>query len=145
MEYREGKIGRIFYLKFSDGDDFLAKLKKFAVAEKIKFAEVKILGAVKKTDVVVGPKNSDMPPEPLWMNIDTPKEIVGFGTIIWDEAEPVPHIHSLFSYNDKAFIGCIRKEMNVFIIIEAVVYEILGIKVQRKYNDKNGIKLAEFL
>ncbi len=143
MKYTEGKIGRIFILKFDHGDHFEDAIGQFCRDENVRVGHIQLLGAVKRSSVVVGPKNDNVPPEPKWHTVNEAKEVVGFGTILWDTEKPRVHLHTIFSRGEKAFIGCVRKETEVFLIVEAVVTEIENVSVSRVYDKKSGFCLMQ--
>ena len=53
MEYTKGTIGRVFLLKFKDGDILIDELNRFAKKEKIRAATLVFIGALKKGDLVM--------------------------------------------------------------------------------------------
>ncbi|MBU1864293.1 MAG: DUF296 domain-containing protein [Candidatus Omnitrophica bacterium] len=143
MKFTEGTIGRVFILKFDHGDDFQAEITNFCTEKNIRAGQVQFLGAIKKSNVVVGPKTPEIPPEPVWAEFDSPHEVVGYGTIFWKGDEPAVHMHTVFSYKDKAFLGCIRKETEVFIVIEAVIIEFSGVTITREKDPTTGLALMK--
>ncbi len=87
MQYSEGKIGRIWILRFDDGEELPQTIEEFANIRKIQCAIVFIIGGAKSGKLVVGPEKTDTPlPEKV---LKTPffsgREILGIGTIFKNE------------------------------------------------------------
>ena len=141
MQSAEGNISKVYFLKFEHGENFREKLISFVKAKLIKHGVINFIGALNNTNVVIGPIKDELPAEPVWKSIDSSCEVNGFGTIFWKGAEPVIHIHSIFSHGDRGFIGCLRNDANVFIVIEAIVTEISGVDIERKFDTQTGLDL----
>ena len=139
MKYQEGKIGRVYILKFDNGDDFKSEITHFCEEKDIKAGQIQFLGAIKKSNVVVGPQKSVIPPKPVWKDFDEAHEVVGYGTIAWGNDKPVVHLHTVFSRKDKAFIGCIRNMAEVYLIIEAVIIELADVDIKREIDQDLGV------
>lgn len=54
MEIQEKKLGRIFRLRFAQGEDFFAQISKFAHDKGIKEASLFIIGALEKGQMITG-------------------------------------------------------------------------------------------
>ena len=93
MKYSQGSFGRVFLLKFEDQDNLLEELKKVAVQEKIKVGTIMLLGGMRSAGVVTGPREAVIPPDPMWINFNDGREVLGFGTLFWKGDEPVIHLH----------------------------------------------------
>lgn len=145
MKYREGRLGRVFVLKFEHGEDFQKEVSDFCRKESVRCGQVQFLGAIKESEVVVGPRKPVIPPEPIWKKFNDGREVVGYGTIFWDENEPRVHLHGVFSRRDNSFIGCIRKKSEVYLIIEAVIIEITDVDIKRVYNEKLKLTVLEIM
>lgn len=144
MEYEQANLGRTFIMKFAHGEDFLAELKNIVKQKEIKAGTIQLLGALAKAGVVVGPKKDELPPAPIEKNIDHAHEIVGIGTIFWEESEPKIHIHTAAGHDKDVMVTCIRKDTEVFIVIEAIVQEYTGTSAKRKPDKKTGMSLLTF-
>ena len=131
MKYTKGTIGRVFLIKFSDKDIFLKEIEKFARKEKIKAATMIFLGALREGRLVTGPKKAVIPPEPNWVKFKDGWEVFGMGTIFTNKKGPQIHIHSSLGKKKKVFTGCIRKDSKVFLVIEAVVFELKGVQATK--------------
>ena len=145
MQYTKGGVKRIFVLKFNDGDVMIDEISKFAKIEKIKSAVFVFLGALKKGDIVTGPKKPVIPPEPNWKKFKNAWEAMGIGTIFTNSAGPQIHIHSSMAQKDKVLMGCVRKKSSVFLVIEMVVFELTGVKTSKDLDPKTGLNLLKIL
>jgi len=145
MKYCECNIGRVFVLKFDHEEDFKESIEQFINEYAIKAGQVQCIGAIQKSRVVVGPKDATMPPDPMWEQVSEPHEVLGIGTIAWVDGTPSVHVHSWFSREDKAFIGCVREKTDVFIVIEAIITEFTGVSFTRTLDERTGLKLLSFI
>lgn len=143
MNYQQGSLGRVFLIKFDDKDDLLEEIKNIAVKEKIKVGTIMLLGGIRSAGVVTGPKEAVIPPEPLWNHFNDGREVVGFGTLLWKEDEPVLHLHGAIGRGKETLTGCIRKDSSVYLVIEAVITEIIGINAYKALNEKTGLVVLE--
>ena len=144
MEYSQGKTGRVFLLRFDHGDDLLEEMKDLARKENIRAATISLLGAVSSGDIVTGPAEEKIPPEPNEMSFSGGWEAVGTGTIVWKEDSPHVHLHTSFGKGNDTLMGCLRKNGKVFITVEAVVAEIADVEVKRKKDENTSIYLLDF-
>ena len=99
MEYRKGTVGRVYSVRFDEGDIFLEELLDLIVKENIRCGWFHILGGLREADVVTGPKEPTMPPEPVWSQVRGSREVVGAGSIFWDENEPKIHLHAALGHH----------------------------------------------
>ncbi|MBU1912830.1 MAG: DUF296 domain-containing protein [Candidatus Omnitrophica bacterium] len=141
MEYTKGTIGRVFLIKFSDKDIFLKEIENFARKEKIKAAAMIFLGALREGNLVTGPKKTVIPPEPNWVKFKDGWEVFGIGTIFTNKKGPQIHIHSSLGKKKAVFTGCVRKDSRVFLVIEAVVFELKGVKAGKDIDPATGLNL----
>ena len=145
MKYTKGKIGRIFLVKFEDDDILTDKIAELARKEKIKAGVLVFLGALKKGKLVTGPKKPVIPPEPNWVSFKDGWEVMGIGTVFINSKGPQIHIHSAMGKKQKTLIGCVRKDSKVFFVIEAVLFELKGIKATKDIDPKTGLNLLKIL
>ncbi len=143
MKYQQGSFGRVFVLKFDDKDDLLAEIKSVAETEKIKAGTIMLLGGLRKAGIVAGPKEAVVPPDPMWVMTDDGREVLGFGTIFWRGNEPAIHLHGAVGRGKETITGCIRKESSVYLVVEAVITELLGIDGSRKLDEKTGLVVLD--
>lgn len=145
MEYTSGKIGRVFLLKFEDDDILVDSLDRFARKEGLKAATLVFLGALKKGDLVTGPKKPVIPPEPNWVSLKDAWEVMGVGTIFANRSGPQIHIHAAMGKKLNTLIGCVRKKSKVFLVIEAIVFELKGVKATKDIDPETGLNLLKIL
>ncbi|HTZ10775.1 MAG TPA: DUF296 domain-containing protein [Candidatus Margulisiibacteriota bacterium] len=145
MKYTKGKIGRVFLLKFDNEDLLLDELAAFARKEKLKAATMLFIGALKEVDLVTGPKKPVIPPEPNKVNFQKGWEVMGIGTIFANKSGPQIHIHSTMGKKLKTLTGCVRGKSTVFLVIEAVVLELEGVKASKDIDPKTGLNLLRIL
>jgi uncharacterized protein len=143
MQYTKGKLGRIFLLKLSDGDILLKELDKFSRKERVKSAVMVFLGALKSGKLVTGPKNPVIPPEPNWKNFKDGWEAMGIGTIFTNKSGPQIHIHTSMGKKDKTMTGCVRLDSRVFLVIEAIVFELTGVNASKEIDPRTGLNLLK--
>lgn len=143
MKYVSGRTGRTIVAKMENDEDLLSGLAQIAKKEKIKAGIVFLLGAIKKGRMVCGPVNQKMPPLPFWVDFPGPSEMAGIGTIFWEKGKPKIHLHTALGRGKKTFVGCLRSNIGVSIITEAVIIELKGIKAERKFDKKTGLTLLD--
>lgn len=141
MEYRTGKTGRIIVARFRDGDDVLGGLAEIASRENIRAASFSLVGGMKKGRFVVGPESEEMPPVPVWRELSESHEAVGFGTIFWHGNQPKVHFHGAYGKHDSVKAGCLREGSEAFLVLEAVVTEILDVDAVREMDPVSGMVL----
>jgi len=120
-------------------------VKGLAKKEKIRTGVIVFIGALRKGRVVTGPKRPKIPPKPHWESFKDAWEVVGVGTIFKGQKGPEIHIHGALGKGRKALSGCIRKNSMVFLLIEAVIFELKGIKARKELDPKTGLNLLRFL
>ena len=145
MHYTGAKLGRIFLMKFDHGDVFVDTLDAFARKERLKAAALVFIGAFKKGDLVTGPKKPVIPPEPNWVRFDGAWEVMGIGTIFTNKKGPQIHIHTAMGKKMRTLTGCVRKKSEVFLVIEAVVFELKDVKATKDIDPKTGLNLLRIL
>jgi len=143
MRYQAGSIGRVFVARFDDGEDFLAAISGLARKENIRAGVFHLVGGAKKGRIVVGPKGDEMPPEPMWQEIEGNNEIMGIGTIFWTDSEPKAHLHMAVGRGDKVRVGCLRHDARTFLVLEAIVMEITGVEAKRELDPASGLALLK--
>lgn len=141
MEYQTGKPGRIVVARFSDGDDIIAGLVEIARTENIRAASFSLVGGMKKGRYVVGPETEEMPPVPVWRDLQESHEALAFGTIFWQGDQPRVHLHGAYGKKDSVKAGCLREGSETFLVLEAVVTEILDVCARRELDPASGMVL----
>jgi uncharacterized protein len=145
MEYTPGSIGRIFLCKFQDDDIVIQELNRLARKEKIKTAVIHFIGALKKGHLVTGPKKPVIPPEPNWRTFRDGWEVMGTATIFTNKSGPQVHVHATMGKKDKMMTGCVRKDSKVFLVLEAVVFELKNVKATKDIDPETGLNLLQIL
>ena len=145
MKADEGKIGRIFVIRLEDGDMLPDCLEEFAEKKKVKNGFVLLVGDIGKGQIVVGPRDSDkMPPEPMLLPIDGAHEVVAVGTLAPDENNRVVlHVHGALGRAGQTKTGCLRPGVSTWLVIEAILYEIIGVNARRILDKNSGFSLLE--
>jgi len=143
MKYQIGKTGRVVIARFEDQEDILGNINTIAKKEEIKSATFFLLGGIRQGKVVVGPEKDELPPTPVWRDLKESHEVLGIGTIFWDETGPRIHFHGAFGKKDMVKVGCLREIAETFLVLEAVIIEIEGINAQRKFDPASGLTLLE--
>ncbi len=145
MRYTKGSIGRVFLLKFDDDDVLTKEVEKLARREKVKTAALVFLGALKKGDLATGPKKAVIPPEPNWTKFRDGWEVFGVGSVLTNRTGPQIHIHTAMGKAGRTLTGCVRKDTKVFLVIEAVLFEIKGAKATKEPDPLTGLNLLKIL
>ncbi len=141
MEYQTGKIGRVLVARLFDGEDVYGQIEGLAAKEKISAATVLMVGGLKSAKVVVGPKSPTGRIEPMYRSFDDAREIAAVGTIFPDESGPKLHLHAAIGRGDEVLAGCPRGGASVFCVLEATIFEILGVDARRVMDEQLGLKL----
>lgn len=143
MKYQIGKTGRVVVARFEDKEDILRNISDVANKEDIRNAIFFLLGGIRQGRVVVGPEKEDIPPTPVWSEIKESHEVLGLGTIFWDEEGPKIHFHGAFGKKDIVKVGCLRGISETFLVLEAVIIEVEGINASRKFDPSSGLTLLD--
>lgn len=141
MKYTKGTLGRVFLLKFENGDILLDKLSSFVKKERLQAATIIFIGALRQGTLVTGPKKPVIPPKPNEMNFKDGWEVMGIGTVFVNAKGPQIHIHSSMGKKNKVLTGCVRGKSKVFLVIEAVVFELKGLKATKAIDPQTGLNL----
>ena len=144
MDYRQGTTGRIFSIRFDDGDDFLEELLGIIRKENIRQGWFQVIGGLRQAEFVTGPKEPVMPPEPVWDSVDGARETLGTGTIFWDGEEPKIHLHAALGHHGQTTTACVRKGTKVYLILEVMLIEIAGIEADRPWYEMGGFNRLTF-
>ncbi len=145
MKYTKGTLGRVFVLKFDNKDDFRQELSRFALKEKVKTAAMVFIGALNDGQLVTGPKKPAIPPIPNKVKFKDGWEVMGIGTIFSNPKGPQIHIHSSMGKKLKVLTGCVRESSHVFLVIEAVVFELKGVQAVKDIDPKTGLNLLKII
>jgi len=145
MKASEGQPGRVFIIRLEDGDVIPGCIEKFAEEKRISVGQVIMIGGIGGGQVVVGPRQSnEMPPEPMLLPLDGAHEVAGLGVIAPDEkGKPVLHIHAALGRSGQTTTGCLRPGVTAWLVVEAIIFEIVGTNAARILDDKTGFELLE--
>ncbi len=141
MKYQGGNVGRVVVMRFEDGDEILGSLVDMVRKEDIRAGIAYLVGGVKDASIVVGPEKEELPPIPVWRQLGESFETVGMGTIFWYGDEPRIHFHGAYGKWDTVRAGCLRGQATTFIVMEAVILEILGVDAVRDLDPLSGMVL----
>ncbi|KAF5069806.1 PPC domain-containing DNA-binding protein [Methanoculleus horonobensis] len=144
MQYSEGQVGRVFTVRIDDGEDFLREIQRFVTAMNIRCGTIQFLGAVRSATIVTGPKEPVIPPAPRGEEIFGGWELLGFATIYPGEDGPSIHLHTAAGKGIRSLAGCLREKAEVYLVIEAIVTEFVGITAKRLPDEKTGVNLPVF-
>lgn len=70
-----------------------------------------------------------------------PGEVLGVGTLYWDDAGPRLHLHTAIGKDGENLVGCPRRDTKTFLILEITILEITGIEATRQFDPGSGMKL----
>ncbi len=138
MEYQCGTVGRVLYVRFDHGDDLVAGLVELARKEKVRCGWFHLFGGLAGAGVVTGPKEPTVPPEPVWQEVNDTREVLGTGSIFLDGDEPRIHLHAAMGHHGETLTGCVRRDTEVYLVMEAVLFEITGLDVTRPWFAEGG-------
>jgi predicted DNA-binding protein with PD1-like motif len=143
MQYQIGKPGRIVVVRFGDGEDVLVGIAQICSNEEIRAASFNIVGGMKGGRFVVGPEGEEMPPIPVWRQLQESHEAVGFGTVFWEEGRPKVHFHGVYGKRDSVKSGCMREGSESFLVLEVVITEILDVSIVRELDADSKMVLMK--
>jgi predicted DNA-binding protein with PD1-like motif len=145
MDYRTGSVARVFSIRFDDGDDFLGGLTELIKKENIRNGWFHVIGGLREADVVTGPREPVMPPEPVWREVRDARETLGSGSIYWDENdEPRIHLHVAMGHHGDTITGCLRKGSKTYLLLEVILFEIAGFAASRPWSPEKGFNIVTF-
>lgn len=144
MEYQAGKTGRVFYVRFDNGEDLHEGIRDLVTRENIRCAWFQIFGGLRQAGVVTGPKEPVMPPEPVWREVADTREVLGMGSVFWDDEQPLIHLHAAMGHHGDTLTGCVRRDSQVYLVIELMLIEVTGIEVTRPWFAKGGFNRPTF-
>lgn len=141
MQYSEGSIARIFVLRMDDGEDLVASLHKFVQEKKVESCMALFIGALRDGRAVTGPETPVIPPIPHFENFESAWEVFGMATIYPSADGPKMHMHSSIGRGSKAIVGCIRERAQVYLVVEAVLFEFKGLSAKKGWDEKTELSL----
>lgn len=141
MQYSEGSLGRVFVLRMDHGEDLIESLQKFLKEKKIESCTAFFMGALRDGRAVTGPKLPVVPPTPNFEAYESAWEVFGMATIYPSIEGPKLHIHSALGRGRESILGCIRDKAEIYLIVEAVLFEIFGLNAERIWDEKMQLYL----
>ncbi len=145
MRYSKGSLGRVFVARLQDGESIYEAAEEIAQKESIRSAVVFAVGGMRSGRVVTGPVNPDGKIVPNIEEFNDAREIVGFGTLFEQDGKPSLHFHAGIGRGREALVGCPRAGMTVYLVLELVIIEIIGLDASRKFDPAIGVHLLEIL
>lgn len=136
----------MFIIRLEQGEIIHEVLERFAEEKGIQAAVLILVGAAERgSRLVVGPQDADARPVvPLGFMLTDVHEMTGSGTLFPDEeGHMMLHVHAAFGRDGKATMGCIRRGVVVWQLLEVVMMELLGSEAVRKKDEPTGFELLE--
>lgn len=145
MRATEGRVGRVFIIRLEDGDVVPACIERFAAEQGVTHGHVVMVGGIGGGQIVVGPRKSDeMPPDPMLLPIDGAHEAVAVGILApGEDGQPALHIHGALGRSGHTITGCLRPGVDTWVVLEAVLYEIVGADAKRVMDARTGFPLLQ--
>lgn len=145
MKASEGRLGRVFIIRFEDGDRLPECIERFAAEKGVTTGLVILVGGIGSGKVVVGPENAeDRPPKPMVLPISGVSEVAGVGVLApGDDGKPALHIHAALGRSGQTMTGCLRQGVTTWLLAEAILYEITGAQVRRLMSEETGFEMLE--
>lgn len=141
MRYTQGTLGRMFVARLEDGESIYEAVEEIAAREDVRSAAVMAVGGMRSGKVVTGPQQTTGRIVPHFEEFDDARELVGFGTLFPQEGKPSLHFHAGIGRGDKSLVGCPRAGMSVYLVLEVVIIELLGIDASRQMDPEFGVHL----
>ena len=140
MQYSVGNVGRVVVARLFEGEELHACVDQIARQTQIRCAAVLITGGFRDAAVVVGPER-EQPIVPRFQPFAGPSEVLGVGTLYWDDAGPKLHMHTAIGKNGENLVGCARRDSRTFLVLEVTIIEITGIEASRRLDPASGMTL----
>jgi predicted DNA-binding protein with PD1-like motif len=141
MKTSQAGLGRVFILRLEHGETVHQEIEKFAREKSIRAAALIILGGADRgSKLVVGPEDSGERPVTIVERLlDDMHEVSGTGTLFPDpDGNPMLHMHMALGRQDNAAVGCIRRGVKVWEIMEAVLFELVDTEASRIFDKRAG-------
>jgi predicted DNA-binding protein with PD1-like motif len=142
MQYASGNVSRVLLARFDHGEEVVPALRSLCAKEGVETGWFHLFGAVEAGRLVTGPKEPVLPPDPQWRAFEGAYEIVGTGSVARGESgEPEVHLHASLGRGGEVLTGCLRGEGKAFVVVEALLFEISGIRAERSHDPATGLRL----
>lgn len=145
MQYTAGALGRVFVARLEESESVYDSVVKLARQEKVASALVLALGGMRRGKVVTGPEQTTGPVVPHIEEFDDARELAGVGTLFQQGGAPSLHFHAAIGRGQAALVGCPRVEMAVYLVLEVVVIELVGVQAERALDPASGLHLLSIL
>ncbi len=148
MKAIEGKLGRVFVLRLEQDDSLPKCIEDFAAEKKITLAQVVFIGGIYQGNLVAGPRKTAEPrPDPIVLPLSEAHESLAAGIIAPAEnGRPALHMHAALGRAGQTMAGCFQKGVSVWLVGEAVIYEILSESTAKRVLNKTAnLTLFEIL
>ena len=145
MKSIEGKLGRVFILRLEHDDALPKCVEDFAAEKQIQLAQVVFIGGIYNGNLVAGPRKTGEPrPDPIVLPVNEAHDAVATGIIAPAEnGKPALHMHGALGRSGQTMAGCFQTGVSVWLVGEAVIYEILSGSTAKRVVDKTA-KLTLF-
>ena len=143
MNYTSASLGRVFVARLEDGESIYTAVEEIARKETISSAFVLAVGGMRKGKVVTGPEHPTGPIVPHYEEFDDARELVGVGTVFLQDGVPSLHFHAGIGRGDSALVGCPRAGMSVFLVLEVIIVELVGVSAERVMDEAAGLRLLQ--
>jgi len=145
MDYTEGRLGRVFVARLEDGESVYDAVEEIARREGVSSAMVLALGGMRKGKVVTGPESPTGKVTPHYEEFDDARELVGVGTVFLSEGKLSLHFHAGIGRGESALVGCPRAGMSVYLVLEVIVIELVGVRAERAFDEESGLRLLRVM
>lgn len=106
MECQEGKVQRVFAVRFSAEDRIIESLEGLVREKGIGTGLVIFLGALSDASLVLGfRKHSRLPRDFDRTSFTGTREVIGVGSISWTDGKPKVHLHAGVAREREVFIA----------------------------------------
>jgi len=146
MKYSEAKSGRVFVIRLEDGDIVHEEIERFAQEKSIRSAALIVIGGADEgSRLVVGPEaGRAVPMVAMEQALENVHEVAGTGTLFPDEAgTPLLHMHMACGREGKTVTGCIRQGVQVWQVMEVILFELVDSTGARVHEPATGLKLLK--
>jgi uncharacterized protein len=145
MKAIEGILGRVFVLRLGHDDPLPKCIEDFAAEKQIRLAQVVFIGGIYNGNLVTGPRKTDEPrPDPIVLPVNEAHDALAAGIIAPSEGgKPALHMHGALGRSGQTIAGCFQAGVSVWLVGEAVIYEILSESSAARIVDKTA-KLTLF-
>ncbi len=141
MQYSEGSFGRIFVIRLDHGEDLIESLQRFAREKNVECCAALFMGALRDGRAVTGPVVPQVPPAAHFEDFQSAWEVFGMASIYPSTDGPKMHIHSALGRGREALLGCLREKVEVYLVVEAILFEICGTGAERIWDEQMQLYL----